>query len=64
MEKLCRTCAPKASPRPLSILLNNTKKKLHAIIFQKNNRSWNTIIKKTLKSQKVNFVLSFEPSPF
>ena len=30
MEKLCRKCAPKASPRPLLILVNNTKQSLHA----------------------------------
>ena len=30
MEKSCRKCAPKASPRTLFILVNNPKQSLHA----------------------------------
>ena len=30
MEKLCRKCAPKASLRPLLILVKNSKQPLHA----------------------------------
>ena len=30
MEKSCRKWAPKASPRPLFILVNNPKQSLHA----------------------------------
>ena len=30
MERSCRKCAPKASPRPLLILVNNPKQSLHA----------------------------------
>ena len=34
MEKSCRKCAPKASPRPYLILVNNPKQPLHARHFQ------------------------------
>ena len=36
MEKSCRKYAPKASPRPLFILVNNPKQPLHAQNFLKN----------------------------
>ena len=35
MEKWCTKCAPKASPRPLLILLNNPKQPLHPKILLK-----------------------------
>ena len=56
MKKLCRKCAPKASPRPLFNFVNNPKQPLHA-------RNYFEIgLSKSLK--KVNFIFSFKPSPF
>ena len=50
MEKLCRKCAPKASLRPLLILVNNSKQPLHARNSFKNKIFIKMIIKKPLKS--------------
>ena len=52
MEKSCKKCAPKASPRPL---FNFGKKPQIAIVYEKG-------LSKTLK--KVNFLFSSETSPF
>ena len=63
MEKSCRKLAPKASPRPpLLILLYKRKQPLHARNSFKNKMFWKRIIKKSPKN--VNFIFSFEPSPF
>ena len=50
MEKSCRTCAPKASPRPLH-LVNNPKQPLHGRNSSKNKIFWKGVIKNLLKSQ-------------
>ena len=55
MEKSCRKCAAKASPRPLLILVNNPKQRLHAI------KCFERELSKSLKN--FNFIFSFEPSP-
>ena len=56
MERSCRKCAPKASPRPLSNFGNKPKQPLHARNSSENKLS------KSLK--KVNFIFSFKPIPF
>ena len=45
MEKWCRKCTPKSSPRPLFILLNNPKQLLHARNYFESKIFWNEIIK-------------------
>ena len=57
--KSCRKCAPKADP--FSILLNNPKKPLHVRNFFKNGYFESRLSKSLIK---VNFIFSFEPSPF
>ena len=61
MEKSCTKCAPKASPRAFLILVNNPKQPLHARNSLK-TRYFERGLSKSLK--KVNFIFSFEPSPF
>ena len=61
MEKSCRKYAPKASPRPLFILVNNPKQPLHARNILK-IRYFERGLTKTLK--KVNFIFSFQHNPF
>ena len=58
MQKMC---TPKASPRPLFILLNNPKQPLHARNFFKISY-FERGLSKSLK--KVNFIISFKPSSF
>ena len=50
MEKSCRKRAPKASPDPFLILLNNPKQPLHATNYFAYKEFWMRIIKKPLKS--------------
>ena len=59
MEKSCRKCAPKVSPRPFLILLNNPKQPLHA---RNSERYFERGLSKSLK--KATFIFSFETSPF
>ena len=61
MEKSIRKCAPKASPRPLLILLNNTNSHCTQEILLTIRYSERGL-SKSLK--KVKFIFSFEPSPF
>ena len=61
MEKSCKKCEPKASPRLLFILVNNPKHPLHARNSFKNKIFQSRIIKKL---KNVDFTFSFEPSPF
>ena len=61
MEKSCRKCAQKASPRLLLILVNNQKQPLYARNSFK-IRHFERGLSKNLK--QVNFIFSFEPSPF
>ena len=58
MEKSCRKCAAKPSPIPFSNLVNNPNQPLHERNFLKNKEDY----QKRLK--KVNFIFSYEPSPF
>ena len=51
MEKSCRNCASKASPRPLFYFGKQPKQPLHA---RNSSR----------KTKKVKFIFSFEPSPY
>ena len=61
MEKSCRKYAPRATARPLFVLLNSPKQPLHARnSFQ--IRYFERGLSKSLK--KVNFIFSFKPSPF
>ena len=46
MEKSHQKWAPKASPRPLFILVNNQKQPLHVRSYFKNKIFWKRIIKK------------------
>ena len=55
-RELNRKCAPKASPRPFLILLNNPQQPLQA------RNSFERRLSKSLK--KVQFIFSFEPSLF
>ena len=50
MEESCRKCAPKASPRPLFILVYNPKQPSHARNSFKKKTFWKRIIKNLLKS--------------
>ena len=52
MEKLCRKCAPKASPRPLFNFGNRPNQNSHCMQenFFKNKIFWKGIIKKPWKS--------------
>ena len=54
MEKLYTKCAQKASPDPVSILVNNPKQQLHARNSFKSKIFKRGLSKKTLK--KVNFL--------
>ena len=61
MEKSCRNMHQMLGPDPFFIFVNNPKKPLHARIFLKIRyleRGWSKIFK------KVNFIFSFQPSPF
>ena len=58
MEKSCRKCAPKASPRTLFYFGKQPKT---AIAWRK-IRYFERGLSKTFK--KVNFIFSFEPSSF
>ena len=59
MEKSCRNCEPKASPRPFLILLNNPKQPLHP----RNSLKIKYFERELLKSlKKGNFIFSFELS--
>ena len=49
MEKSCRKCAPKASPRPLFILVNNPNQPLHARNSFKNEIFLKGDYKKSIK---------------
>ena len=60
MEKSCTKYAPKAIPRPL-FLINNPKQSLHPRNYFK-IRYTEKGLSNALK--KVNFIFSFEPSPF
>ena len=51
IEKSCRKCAPKASPRHHLVLVNDPKQPLHARIFLKNKVFWKRIIKNLWKDQ-------------
>ena len=51
MEKLCRKCAPKASPRSLFNFANNPRQTLDAGNSFENKKFWKMIIKKPWKSQ-------------
>ena len=46
MEKLCRNCTPKASPRPFLILVNNSKQPLHTRNYFKNKEDYKKALKK------------------
>ena len=59
MEKSSRKCAPKASPRPLFFLTENSHC-MQEILLK--IRYFERGLSKTFK--KVNFNFSFEPSPF
>ena len=61
MEKSCRKCALKASPRPLLILRYKLKQPLQGRNSFK-SKIFERGLSKNLK--KVNFIFSFEPSPF
>ena len=61
MEKSCRKCAQKSSPRLLLLLLNNPKSYCMLEIILK-IRYFKRGLSESLK--KVNFILSLEPSPF
>ena len=50
MAKSCRKCAPKASPDPFLILVNNPEQPSHVRNSFKNKIIWKKIIKKPLKS--------------
>ena len=59
MEKSCRKCVTKASPRPLFNFGNNPKQPLHARNLFKNKIFWKRIIKKP-----VTLFLPLNPVPF
>ena len=61
MEKSCRKCAPKASPKPLFNLAKHPKSHCMQEILLK-IRYFDRRLSKTLKN--VNFNFSFEHSPF
>ena len=50
MVKSCSKCAPKVSPWPLFVLVNNLKQSLHARNSFKNKIFWKGIVKNLLKS--------------
>ena len=56
MEKSCRICAPKASPRTFLILVNNPKQPLHATNSFKNKIFWKRIDQKALKKLTLLFL--------
>ena len=60
MEKSCKKCASKASPRPLFNLVNNPKQSLYARnSFKRNSFNFERGLSKSFK--KFNFIFSFEP---
>ena len=62
MKKSCRKCAPKASPRPLFYYGKQPKIVMVCIKIILKIRYFERGLSKTFK--KVNFIFSFEPSPF
>ena len=62
MEKSYQKFAPKGSPRPLFYFGKQTKIAIACMKFFLKIRYFERALSKTFK--KVNFIYSFEPSPF
>ena len=62
MEKSCRKCASKASPKPLFYFYKQPKKAIACKKIILKIRYFERGLSKTLK--KVNLIFSFEPSHF